>query len=59
MMQANDVLLGTVLRDRLRPLAQIGEPCPKIEEFHPTTPEPDTAKRKEGEVYKGAGVSEP
>jgi hypothetical protein len=45
MMEANDVLLGTMLRDRLRPLAQIGEPCPKIEEFHPTTPEPDTAQK--------------
>jgi hypothetical protein len=45
MMEANDVLLGTMLRDRLRPLAQIGEPRPKIEELHPTTPEPDTAQK--------------
>jgi hypothetical protein len=44
MMEANDVLLGTMLRDRLRVLSQIEEPCPKVEEFYLTTSVPDTAQ---------------
>jgi hypothetical protein len=36
--EANDMLLGTMLRDRFGVLSQIEEPCPKIEEFHLTTP---------------------
>ena len=45
MMKANDMLLWTVLRHRVRVLPQIGEFRPKIEEFHLTAAEPDPAQQ--------------
>ena len=44
MMEANDMLLWTPLRHRLRVLAKIEEFRPKIEEFHLATAEPDGAQ---------------
>jgi hypothetical protein len=43
MMKANDMLLWTVLRHRVRVLPQIGELRSKIEEFHLTAWELDPA----------------
>jgi hypothetical protein len=45
MMEANDMLLWTPLRHRVRVLAKIEEFRPKIEEFHLATAEPDGAHR--------------
>jgi hypothetical protein len=44
MMEANDVLLWSVLRDRLGNLPHIREFRPKIEKFHLTAPELDAAQ---------------
>ncbi len=43
MMEANDMLLWTMLRDRIRVFPQI-KSHPQIEEFHLTAAEPDTAQ---------------
>ena len=55
MMKANDMLLWTVLRHRVRVLPQIGEFRPKIEEFHLTAGEPDLAQqgRRGNELARG------
>jgi hypothetical protein len=45
MMEANHVLLWTVLRYRVRDLPQIGEFRPKIEEFNLAATEPDGAQQ--------------
>src|SRR3974390_1121933 len=45
MMKANDMLLWTVLRHRVRVLPHIGEFRPKIEEFHLTAAEPAPAQQ--------------
>jgi hypothetical protein len=45
MVEANDMLLWTVLRYRVRDLPQIGEFRPKIEEFHLAAAEPDGAQQ--------------
>jgi hypothetical protein len=44
MMEANDVLLWSVLRNRLGNLPHIREFRPKIEEFHLTAPKLDAAQ---------------
>jgi hypothetical protein len=46
MMEANDMLLWAVHRNRIGDLPQIRELRPEIEEFHLTTAEPDTAQQR-------------
>ena len=50
MMEANDMLLWTVLRGRVRVSPQIEKLHPQVEEFHLTTAELDAAKRGRGRV---------
>jgi len=45
MMKANDMLLWTVLGNRVRILPKIGKSHAKIEEFHLTVAEPDQAQQ--------------
>jgi hypothetical protein len=55
MMEANDMLLWTMLRDRVRVLPQI-EFHPEIKEFHLTAAELDAAQQGSRETELGRGA---